>query len=443
MGTGYRVAPAQLLSAAQELRQLRADILDELSEQLEAESVPATAWGQIKESPEAAEQYKSLLESVKATDDQARTRVATIAQGLDDSAHGYTAADEQIAQGYQQLDQRLSAPPGVASATRAGNGPWSQAIIDNRAKIASALSTQEHRLDQLQQSGGSADDIKDAQARIALYKSLLDDSRQVVVFDDSGNGRIAELFGQVGSDTRNVGVLVPGTHAGMASHDYYAGVAQSWVNQDPNHGLAMVVYTDGRNPQNLLTQSPFPQYAQAVGPDLAAFTASTRAEMLANAPGAALTVAGHSYGSADVGAARLDPSFTADRVMSVEGAGVGPGIYSVSDLPPAQQSVPMYSMTAPNDPIALIQNDSPLYPAAHALSPLFPPLGALPDRSPLGADPDTFGSTVDLDPGRVDVGSGVLGYNSAAHMAVLTPNSDAWWNMYHVFQDQPPTVLHR
>ena len=58
-------------------------------------------------------------------------------------------------------------------------------------------------------------------ARITLYQSLLHDlvdqgrgprtHRQVLLFDDAGPGRLAELWGHLDSRTRSVAVYVGGT----------------------------------------------------------------------------------------------------------------------------------------------------------------------------------------------------------------------------------------
>lgn len=54
-------------------------------------------------------------------------------------------------------------------------------------------------------SGISAEDLKD---QLALYESIINEDRQVILFDPL-NGRIAEVHGEIGPDTKNVGVLVP------------------------------------------------------------------------------------------------------------------------------------------------------------------------------------------------------------------------------------------
>lgn len=89
---------------------------------------------------------------------------------------------------------------------------------------------------------------------------------------------------------------------------------------------------------------------------MAGFSKDVRLETAALTGGstAHLTVAGHSYGGAVVGIAETY-GLDADRVMHVESPGMGNDVTSTSDYRPVNPDVRRYSMTAPSDPIALVQ----------------------------------------------------------------------------------------
>ncbi|MDQ3628792.1 MAG: alpha/beta hydrolase family protein [Actinomycetota bacterium] len=258
--------------------------------------------------------------------------------------------------------------------------------------------------------------IADAQSRIELYESIIADDRQILFFDPSGDGAIAELHGTIDASTDNVGVLVPGTGSDLANIQGTMDNAQSFVDNDPMGSLAMITWMGGDLPDSVWQDAPYNHYADDLAPSLVGFSQQLGDEIDANAhPGTQVTVAGHSYGGAAVGVAETY-GLEADRVLHISSAGMGSDVLDAGDLPASQAEVDRYSMTAPGDPIENTQGvNDPLWI----------------DRAGHGADPDTFPGTVRLETGYYADGEWIEG--SDAHGGVLQLYSDAWENMYEVF----------
>ncbi|HZC69182.1 MAG TPA: hypothetical protein VE442_00665 [Jatrophihabitans sp.] len=441
--TGYRVAPADLHRQAETLTS-EADALERLLTAVTGVSVPAAAFGAIPQSAQAAAELTDRLRAIGREIDSAVQTTRSLSGKVTDAVVGYVAADNAVADSYRRLVPDAALPQRNAQAAPAATGPFATQIAQNRTLVATALGSEQQRLAQLlrqqARTGGSQLDgqVVAAENRIALYQDILARNRQIVAFDPSGNGRIVEQIGTIDQNTGHIGVLVPGTFSSIANHETYAHTAQDMVAAAPGHDLAMLVYSDGRNPQGLgLDGAAQPTYAQAMAPDLAAFSHDLR-----GAAGAApITYLGHSYAASTLGAAE-QRGLDADQIVRVEGAGEGPGIWRPADLPDTGR-VANYSMTAADDPIALIQADSAAYPivdgAKIALG--LPPNAIVPAVSPHGADPDTFPGTVDLDPGYVPHNPLLPGVDVREHTAVLEPYSPSWWNLFKVVDGQQPTTL--
>ncbi|MEV4054461.1 alpha/beta hydrolase [Amycolatopsis sp. NPDC049688] len=410
---GYRVAPARLDAVAGESGS-RADALSGAQSAVAGEKVPAAAFGQVSESAAAAKTFEKTMAELGSKLESSVSRLRTIQSGLTASAAGYRRADAQVAAMYRALLPedplpRAGNPAGIGGA--ADTGAWAHAIADNRVKVADALTAERARLAALT----DADAIARSQARIKLYEDILAHDRQILRFDPSGNGRIAELVGHIEPGTRNVGLFVPGVNTQMSNFDAYAGLGRSLVAADPAGRTAVVVWADGVFPQGPVAQGPDASYAQAMAPGLKTFADDLRGEIAGHAgPGVTLTAIGHSYGGATVGLAEAH-GLDVDRVLHVESAGMGHGVWSPSDLPPSQAGVQRYSMTAPLDPIVIAQGN------AWGLE--WTGIGH-------GADPDVFPGVTELATGHDAAGSALWGVSS--HNDVLKPGSDSWTNMYRV-----------
>lgn len=245
--------------------------------------------------------------------------------------------------------------------------------------------------------------IAELQKRAALYDTILDDNRQLLLFDEAGDGRIVELHGTIGTGTDHVGVLVPGTGATLGGHEVTAKRARTFVQTASD--VAMISWLGGDMPDDVTRDAPFNHYAEDNGPVLSDFSLAVRREVDATAAGADLTVIGHSYGGATVGQAEL-AGLDADRILHVSSAGAGAGVDEPGDYPVADRD--RYALTDDDDPIQHTQG-----------------IGV--GRLGHGADPDRL--FVELATGNYADGTEI---DEDAHSRVFTEDSDAWKNMVQV-----------
>jgi|GEM_PF-3251623 len=290
------------------------------------------------------------------------------------------------------------------------------ALDDEQANLADLRERHEHNQHDWDFLGLNNNDlegpIEDSEDRVALYRSILADDRQILYFDPSGDGAIAELHGPV-ENVRNVGVLVPGTGSDMSNFQDNVTRSLSFQENAPPGSLAMITWMGGDLPDSVVKDAPFANYSVDLGPRLADFSRDLELEIAhSDSPEARVTVAGHSYGGAVVGRSELS-GLVADRVLHIESAGMGHDIEGPGDLPDSQRDVDRYSMTAPGDFIELAQGVQSGDNLGH------------------GADPDTFAGTTRLHTG--DKSDGSLNTGLGSHSAVFEQGSDAWRNMLAVF----------
>ncbi|MEV6442496.1 alpha/beta hydrolase [Amycolatopsis sp. NPDC051716] len=410
---GYRVVPARLDAVAGESGS-RAEALAAAQSAVAGEKLPATAFGQVSESAAAAKTFEKTMTELGGELGSHVELLRRLQSGLVACAAGYRRADAQVAAMYRALLPedplpRAGNPAGIGGA--ADTGAWARAIAGNRVKVADALTAERARLAALTDPG----EIARSQARVKLYEDILAHDRQILRFDPSGNGRIAELVGHIEPGTRNVGLFVPGVNTQLSNFDAYAGLGRSLVAADPAGRTAVVVWADGVFPQGPVAQGPDAGYARAMAPDLKHFADDLRGEIASHAGSdVTLTAIGHSYGGATVGLAETH-GLDVDRVLHVESAGMGHGVWSPADLPPSQAGVQRFSMTAPLDPIVLAQGN------AWGLE--WTGIGH-------GADPDVFPGVTEL--GTGDQADGSPSWGVSSHNDVLKPGSDSWTNIYRV-----------
>ena len=160
------------------------------------------------------------------------------------------------------------------------------------------------------------------------YATWAAEGRHFLFFDPRGDGKTAEVFGDLTTATR-VAVLVPGVDTTLADFDRgLGGVARrapgvqgrtlyqqlskrsghvaviSWLGYDPPEGLGPAAATEGR--------------ARAGATALTAFVHDLRRQR----PGATVTLIGHSYGSIVVGLAARHLPEVAD-VVTMGAPGIG------------------------------------------------------------------------------------------------------------------------
>lgn len=287
----------------------------------------------------------------------------------------------------------------------------------------------------------------DLRIRILLYQSLLYDrvpdplafagwaSRRLLLFDGSGRGRLAELWGQLDASTQAVAVFVPGTGTAVrgfhlptqVARDLAAGLAALPGGDGPVRA-AVVAWMGADFPPAIGTNAPFAHYALAAARPLRDFVAG-----LPRPPGGVLTVLGHSYGGTMVGAAER-VGLACDRVVQVASPGAGPGVRSVEDYPGVDplgrpRSPQRFSLTAPGDPIRWAQRfEAPWQVLPRAL-------GLRLQRGfaglSLGVDPERLRGITPLPAGTWEVTRGLHTAGDplsgpSAHAGVMTPGTGAF-----------------
>lgn len=444
-GTGFKVTVSALTTAGNDLTS-QASTLSTVHGSLTSQTLPATAFGSMPQSQQVAQAHSATMTQLGQDVDTEGKRAGTLGTGLTNSATNYTQGDQTAAGYYKSLLDGAGTTSTNGTGGGVDSGAFGSQIAANRVKVANALGTEQannanltQQLDQLHaqdkylpvdEFGRNANLSQEEELtkqltasgqKISLYQDILANNRQIIDFDPSGDGRIAELIGTIGPNTKNVGVLVPGTFTNMSDFNKYAQDAASFVQADPKGDLAMVAWANGAFPQSLVPAAADPSYAQQSAPVLADFSHQLRDQINQYAgPGndVQVTYAGHSYGGPIVGLAEQD-GLDANRTLYVESAGMGHDVWSPSDLHDMQSNVQRYAMTAPGDPIGAIQGVQ-LFGIGH------------------GADPNTFPGVTDLATGNYPNGQPITGL--AAHNGVLTTGSGSWQNMYGVFTGGPVTL---
>jgi hypothetical protein len=277
------------------------------------------------------------------------------------------------------------------------------------------------------------------QRRIDYYERLLNEQfpnptpgpgrpgtvgHQVLVFDPSGDGQIAEMFGPIDAQTRHVGVFVPGTTVTLASMSDYADkmhrLAREGRSLEGTYDTTTIAWLGMDAPDAVGNDAPLPEYAADGGPKLRDFVWG-----LGLPPHVDSTALGHSYGGATVGIADRS-GLDVDRVLMIESAGAGHDVWSVADYGEAAtgRSVDRYSMTAPGDPISYARVPEWVQDVT---------------GTGHGGNPDTMPGFIRLETGRYDdtaepTTRGAVIEGADAHGGVLTPGSTAWHNMLGVVQ---------
>ncbi|WP_319433540.1 alpha/beta hydrolase [Mycobacterium sp. RTGN5] len=257
---------------------------------------------------------------------------------------------------------------------------------------------------------------RNARHLVEYYETLLADvpdpldrarrvPRQILAFDPERESLI-ELSGDLGR-AHALAVLVPGLNTTFDGSADDVATARRFV-AGSGGDVAMISYLGGHFPTGPLVagvaDAADPRHALQMAPRLVAFSEDVERR----AGGIPVTYVGHSYGGSILGTAELF-GLTADRVVYVEAAGAGVGVHDPSDWHNRNPAVLRFSMTAPGDPIALVQGI---------------PFG------PHGADPDQMPGVIQLDTGRRLTGAPMAG--PSAHSDVINEPSDAWHNILAV-----------
>lgn len=286
--------------------------------------------------------------------------------------------------------------------------PWDVRIAANRTNIAQAI------VERLGDRHGAAEST--------FYRGLLgeiDDpagtgkriDRKILAFDPA-RASLIELNGDLGVAT-SVAVLVPGMNTTIEGSADDTRAARQFVSATRGQ-VAAITYLGGPFPQddsmvNALLEAASPRFALDMAPRLVAFSRDVDDAVDATGRAIPVTYVGHSYGGAVLGTAEA-LGLTADRTLSAAAAGAGFGVDGPGDWHNRNPHVLRFSMTAPGDPIQLVQG--------------------MPG-GPHGADPDEMAGVIHLATGRYDDGRTMAG--PSAHTDVVNvAASDAWRNVLAV-----------
>ncbi|HYO01323.1 MAG TPA: alpha/beta hydrolase [Mycobacterium sp.] len=286
--------------------------------------------------------------------------------------------------------------------------PWEVRIAANRTNIAQAIV---ERLDE-----------RDASERTAFYRGLLvevDDpaggghriDRKILAFDPVRDS-LVELNGDLAAAS-SVAVFVPGMNTTIEGSAGQTTSARRFVSATRGE-VAAITYLGGPFPQDdtvagALLEAASPRLAIDMAPRLVSFSRDVDATVDATGRQIPVTYVGHSYGGSILGTAEA-LGLTADRTVYAAAAGAGFGVDGPDDWHNRNPHVLRFSMTAPADPIQLVQG--------------------IPG-GPHGADPDEMPGVIHLATGRYDDGRLMAG--PGAHTDVLSVSaSDAWRNVLAV-----------
>ncbi|NGN68919.1 hypothetical protein G5C51_34130 [Streptomyces sp. A7024] len=192
----------------------------------------------------------------------------------------------------------------------------------NRVALTKARETEQARS---HDSRLSPEGRKEAHDRLKQVDRLLRDGRQVLAFDPTGRGRVAEVLGDL-DQAQRVSVVVPGVDTDLSTYDKPwkpyaapAGMARDLYNaeraQAPHTRTAVIAWADYTTPEGV--------GVDAATEPLAADGADRLQQLVAGLPGHADTALFcHSYGSVACGVAA---SGLPDRVTDITVAG-SPGM---------------------------------------------------------------------------------------------------------------------
>jgi hypothetical protein len=239
---------------------------------------------------------------------------------------------------------------------------------------------------------------------------------QILYFDPTGDGQIAEMWGTIGPDTRNVAVFVPGTTADMENFAGDSNKMRELAEMDPDGQTVTVAWLGSNMPDAVGANAARTAYAEEGGPKFRDFVWG-----LDIPPEKRVTAIGHSYGGAVVGVADRE-GLEVDAVVHVASAGAGNGVETVDDYPDGEGGKERYSITAPGDPIGYIQGRDPAGGAVGH-----------------GSDPDHMRGFTRLESGRYEDsyekdpkkrGDMIEGGN--AHTDVTRPGTTSFDNLFGV-----------
>lgn len=175
--------------------------------------------------------------------------------------------------------------------------------------------------------GAAADRLAFLEKKLEVIRGwAADESRRFLLFDPSGDGRVAEVFGALGR-AEHVAVLVPGMNNDITKFDGFSGNADSLyrsANFWSSEGVATIAWLGYDTPT--VKDVAFDAKATAAAPLLDRFVDG----ILAYGDVHVTTVA-HSYGGVATGRS-LQHGLSVDDAVFVGAPGTGGGVDDVGDL---------------------------------------------------------------------------------------------------------------
>ncbi len=164
-----------------------------------------------------------------------------------------------------------------------------------------------------------ADGVPEDDERLAKLRELDDPNRRFLLFDPSGDGRIAEVFGPL-ETADHVAIVVPGMNNELNNFD--AGNASRLQQEAADLGggeVATIQWLGYDSPEGITAATGGP--ADEGGEALPPFLAGVRAQRSGDGPH--VTVVGHSYGSVVLGRALRDQGLEVTDAVAVGSPGMG------------------------------------------------------------------------------------------------------------------------
>ena len=154
------------------------------------------------------------------------------------------------------------------------------------------------------------------------------DQRQILLFDASGDGRVAEVFGDIGN-AEHIAFVVPGITNDLGDYtDGLEPMARELYRQASRLGDVAVISWLGYNPPDSFADGGVPLEAYGAAEDLRRSVDGVRV----HSDPINLTVVGHSYGSAVTGRAIKDEGLHLTDAVLVGSPGVAMDANHRSDL---------------------------------------------------------------------------------------------------------------
>lgn len=216
---------------------------------------------------------------------------------------------EEVAEHFAALDPELARQLALDYPDVVGN--LDGAPIELRyAANARAIEQEIERLE--------AEGVDDDDERLAMLRELDDPDRRFLLFDPEGDGRIAEVFGDLDS-AENIAISVPGMDNEL--NNYSGANAERLQQQGADLGgdVATIQWLGYDTPEGITAATGGP--ADAGAEDLPGFLDGIRAQRPGDDPHT--TVIGHSYGSLVTGKALKDQGLDVDEVVFIGSPGTG------------------------------------------------------------------------------------------------------------------------